>query len=137
MKNLVLISFLLVNSAFAASASWMSMLENVGGKYALINNVTISDEQSNRSAEYSKDRLFYLVDHMALGNIRVQLFTFTMDQKFCHRGNGGFKSDINLYTTYTTPRKIEIGLEAQVGCIVKVYVENKDLNSGNFFKEIE
>ena len=42
MKKLVLISFLLVNSAFAASASWMSMLENVGGTYELINTVKIT-----------------------------------------------------------------------------------------------
>jgi predicted DNA-binding protein (UPF0278 family) len=114
------------------ASTWESMLYNVGGEYELLNDIKITNTKDNSFLNYKKGTRFYLETHMPLPYIRVQLYEFVAVNCLV----SDFKSDMNLFTTYETPRKVEIGLEASELCLFGVFVENKDLSTGNFFKEV-
>ena len=129
MSKFLLLSLFLINTAFAST--WESMLYNVGGKYELLHEVKITNTKDKSSHIFNKGSSFYLDRHVPLYMIKVQLFEFVKED--CSAPM--FKSDMNLFTTYETPKKVEIGLQANEQCIVGVFVENKDLYTGNFLKE--
>jgi hypothetical protein len=121
--------FLLLISFNCLAIEWTELEE--GKSYKITQNFQLPQlERSGSKLDIVTGDKVYLKEIAALSQINVMLYIF--DYKNCP--GKGMKTDMEIIPVNGTTPMVEIGAQLELNCILKVYIESRDLMSKSIFE---
>jgi len=124
----ILLSLILV-SFNALALDWTELEE--GSTYRINQNFQLTQlERSSSKLDISSGETVYLNEMMGLPQIRVMLYSFT----YQNCPGPKMETDMDIIPVQGTSPVVEIGAQLEENCVLKIYIENRDLMSKSLFE---